>query len=87
LPLVRDERSTIQLQVRDRCSKRGLTADLYLFCKISWKIGQETKDKSDFFPWLYDSVLVVAIELHLGIFEPTVVDFWVIFELELDIDC
>ena len=30
---------------------------------------------------------MVAIELHFSVFEPTIVDFWVIFKLELHIYC
>ena len=86
-PLVVDEGVAIEFEVRNGSSQRWLAADLNLLCKTSGELRDETEDEGNFLTRFDDGGVVVAVEFSLGIFEAVLINFGVVFEVELNVDC
>ena len=86
-PLVVDEGVAVEFEVGDGGLQRRLAADLNLLCETSRELRDETEDEGDFLTWFDDGGVVVTIELTLCIFEAVLINFRIVFEVELDVDC
>ena len=86
-PFVVDKGVAVEFEVGNGGFQRWLAADLNLLCKTSRELRDETKDESDFLTRFDDCGVVMAVEFTLGIFEAILINFGVVFEVELNIDC
>lgn len=86
-PLVVDKGVAVEFEVGNGGFQRWLAADLNLLCKTSRELRDETEDEGDFLAGFDDCGVVVAVEFTLGIFEAILINFGVVFEVELNIDC
>ena len=86
-PLIVDEGVAVEFEVGNWGLQRWLATDLNLLCKTSRELRYETEDEGNFLAGFDDGRVVVTIKFSLGIFEAVLVNFRIVFEVELNIDC
>ena len=86
MPLILDKCISIQFETRNGCSQRRLAIDLDLFCKTTRELADKAEEKGDLLPWFDHGGIVMTVEFALGIFKSILIDFLVVFEVELNID-
>jgi len=63
-----------------------LTIDLDLLGKTTRKLADKAKEKGDLLSWSDNGDIMMTMEFTLGIFKSILIDFLIIFEIELNID-
>ena len=63
-----------------------MTIDLDLLGKTTRKLADKAKEKGDLLSWSDHGGIVMTMEFTLGIFKSILIDFLIIFEVELNTD-